>query len=140
MDIACQLAAEHGASVTAVTVIEVPVELPLDAHMIEEETEAKHVLELARPIADRYGVNASTRLVRGRKAGEAIVEEARRASAQIVILRAPRKQRISRGARLFGGTVDFVLKHAPCRVMVAAAPADSKARDGALRSPADETV
>jgi nucleotide-binding universal stress UspA family protein len=123
MDIACQLAAEHGASVTAVTVIEVPVELPLDAHMIEEETEAKRVLELAHAIADRYGVNASMRLVRGREAGEAIVEEARRANAQIIILRASRKRRISGRARLFGGTVGFVLKHAPCRVMIAAAPA-----------------
>ena len=27
-----------------------------------------------------------------------------------------------RRARIFGGTVDFVLKNAPCRVMVAAAP------------------
>lgn len=123
MDIACQLAAEHGASVTAVTVIEVPVELPLDAHMIEEEAEAKRVLELAHAIADRYGVNASVRLVRGREAGEAIVAEARRANAQIIILRASRK-RIGRRVRVFGGTVDFVLKHAPCRVMIAAAPAD----------------
>jgi nucleotide-binding universal stress UspA family protein len=124
MDIVCQLAAEHGAFVTALTVIEVPVELPLEAHMIEEETEAKRVLELAHAVADLYGVNASVRLVRGREAGEAIVEEARRAKAQIIVLRAPRKRRISRRARLFGGTVGFVLKHAPCRVMIAAAPAD----------------
>jgi nucleotide-binding universal stress UspA family protein len=125
MDIACRLAAEHGASVTAMTVIEVPVELPLDAHMLEEEAEAKRVLEVAQAIAACNGVSASAQLVRGRKAGEAIVEEAGRANTEIIVLRAPRKRRTSRRARLFGGTVDFVLKHAPCRVMVAAAPPDA---------------
>ncbi len=125
IDIACRLAAEHGAAVTALTVIEVPVTLPMAAQMIEEEAEAKRILELARAIADGYGVSVSVRVVRAREAGEAIVEEASRANTEIIILRAPRKQRSSRRARLFGGTVDFVLKHAPCRVMVAAAPADA---------------
>jgi nucleotide-binding universal stress UspA family protein len=125
MDIACQLAAEHGASVTALTVIEVPAELPLDAHMIEEEAEAKRVLAAAHAVADRYGVTASTRLVRDREAGEAIVFEASHANTEIIVLRAPRKRRFSGRARLFGGTVDFVLKHAPCRVMIEAAPPDS---------------
>ena len=35
---------------------------------------------------------------------------------------APRRDRQARRGRIFGGTVDFVLKNAPCRVMVAAAP------------------
>ena len=124
IDTACRLAAEHGASVTALTVIEVPVKLPMDAHMIEEEAEAKRILQVARSIADGYGVSVSVRVLRAREAGEAIVEEASRANTEIIILRAPRKRRSSPRARLFGGTVDFVLKHAPCRVMVAAAPAD----------------
>lgn len=123
IDIACRLAAEHGVSVTALTVIEVPVTLPIDAQMIEEEAEAKRVLEVARAIADGYGVSVSERVVRARDAGEAIVEEASRANTEIIILRAPRKRGSSRGTRLFGGTVDFVLKNAPCRVMVAAATA-----------------
>ena len=124
IEIACRLAAEHGVTVTPLTVIEVPVTLPIDAQMIEEEAEAKRVLEVARAIADSYGVSVSVRVVRARDAGEAIVEEARRANTEIIILRAPRKRGSSRGARLFGGTVDFLLKHAPCRVMVAAAPID----------------
>ncbi len=32
----------------------------------------------------------------------------------------PRRMRVAAGTkRIFGDTVDFVLKHAPCRVMVA---------------------
>jgi APA family basic amino acid/polyamine antiporter len=125
IEIACRLAGEHGASLTALTVIEVPVTVPMNAHMIAEETEAKRVLDLARAIAHGYGVSVSVRVVRARDAGEAIVEEASRANTEIIILRAPRKRRSTRRALLFGETVRFVLKHAPCRVMVAAAPADT---------------
>src|SRR5665213_3313695 len=124
IEIACRMAAEHGATVTALTVIEVPVTLPIDAQMIEEEAEAKRALDVARAIADSYGVSVSVRVVRARHAGAAIVAEAPRANTEIIILRAPRKRGSSKGARLFGGTVDFLLKHAPCRVMVAAAPTD----------------
>jgi basic amino acid/polyamine antiporter, APA family len=123
IEIACRLAADRGATVTALTVIEVPVTLPIDAQMIEEEAEARRVLEVAHAIADSYGVSISVRVARARDAGEAIVEEARRATTEIIILRAPRNRGSGR-ARLFGGTVDFLLKHAPCRVMVAAAPID----------------
>ena len=78
IEIACRLAGEHGVSLTALTVIEVPVTVPMDAHMIEEETEAKRVLDLARAIAHGYGVSVSARVVRARDAGEARSSETRR--------------------------------------------------------------
>jgi len=125
MAIACHLADERGASVTAVTVIEVPVELPLDAHMTEEEARAKRTLGEASAIGDLYGVSVLARALRARAAGEAIVEEAARAGTEIIVLRAPRKPRSTRAVQVFGKTVDYVLKHAPCRVMVAASPPGS---------------
>jgi APA family basic amino acid/polyamine antiporter len=122
MGIACQLAENRGAGVTAVCVIEVPVELPLDAHMTEEDAHAKHVLDHARAIGDLYGVKVVPRVLRARAAGEAILEEAARTSTEIIVLRAPRKKRSRRAIQVFGKTVDYVMKHAPCRVMVAASP------------------
>jgi basic amino acid/polyamine antiporter, APA family len=122
--IACQLAADHGAGVTAVSVIEVPVELPLDAHMTEDDEHAKHVLEHAQAIGDLYGVKVAPRVLRGRAAGEAIVEEAIRTPTEIIVLHAPRKKRSRRAVQVFGKTVDYVMKHAPCRVMVAASPGE----------------
>jgi nucleotide-binding universal stress UspA family protein len=56
------------------------------------------------------------RIVRNRNAGRAIVDEAERRQAEIIVLGAPR----GRHRDIFGKTVDFVLKNAPCRVMVAA--------------------
>ena len=123
MAIACRLAAEKRTSVTAVTVVEVPVELPLDAHMFDEEANAKRVLAEAAAIGDRYGVHVTGRVLRARAAGDAIVEEARRAGTEIIVLRAPRKNLGTSRGPVFGRTVDFVLKQASCRVMVAASPA-----------------
>jgi basic amino acid/polyamine antiporter, APA family len=123
--VACQLAVERGTSVSAVSVVEVPVELPIAAHMTDEEAHAKHVLSDAAAIGDLYGVTVSPRILRGRSAGEAIVEEAKRARSEIIVLWAPRRKRRGGKAALFGRTVDYVLKHAPCRVMVSAAPVSS---------------
>jgi APA family basic amino acid/polyamine antiporter len=124
IDLACQLATEH-ASLTALSVIEVPMMVPMDAHMIEEETAAKRVLDVARAIADSYGVSFSVRIVRARDAGEAIVQEAIRDNTEIIIMSAPRKPRSRGRANLLGRRVQFVLKHSPCRVMVATSPADT---------------
>jgi nucleotide-binding universal stress UspA family protein len=122
MALAAELAAEHGAIITAVVVIELPPQLPLEAHMLEEEVQARRVLENARAIGAARGVRVRARTLRAREAGEAIVAEAERACADLVVLRAGRKRRFARRARIFGKTVDYVLKHAPCRVMVAAPP------------------
>ena len=103
--------------------IEVPAELPLDAHMTDEEEQLKPVLAEASAIAELYGVRVEARTLRGRAAGETIVEEAKQARSEIIVLSAPRKPRALRRAAVFGSTVEYVLKHAPCRVMVAAAPA-----------------
>jgi APA family basic amino acid/polyamine antiporter len=121
VDLAARLAAERGASIAALSVIEVPLELPLDARLPSEERRADSLLDEARAIGDSYGVDVRGRLVRARQAGRAIVDEAERRNTEIIVMGAPRKGRGGRGT-IFGGTVDFVLKHAPCRVMVAAAP------------------
>jgi APA family basic amino acid/polyamine antiporter len=121
VDLAARLAAERGASIAAFSVVEVPLELPLDARLPEEERRADALLDEARAIGDSYSVDVRARLARARHAGRAIVDEAERRNTEIIVMGAPRKGRGGRGT-IFGGTVDFVLKHAPCRVMVAAAP------------------
>jgi basic amino acid/polyamine antiporter, APA family len=123
VDLACRLAVERKASIVALTVIEVPLDLPLDARLpgnVEER--ANDLLDEARAIGDAYGVNVIGRIVRARRAGRAIVDEAERRNSEIIVMGAPRRDRRGPRGRIFGGTVDFVLKNAHCRVMVAAAP------------------
>ena len=120
MALAAELADDRGSTITAVVTIEVPPELPLEAHMLEEEGAAKRTLEVARAIGASRGVSVRTQTLRARLAGEAVVAEAKALGADLVVLRAPRRKALGRRGRIFGKTVDHVLKHAPCRVMVAA--------------------
>jgi APA family basic amino acid/polyamine antiporter len=121
MDLACRLAAERRAAIVAVSVVEVPLELPLDAYLPDEVQAANEALDEAGAIAESYGVRVIPRIVRARKAGRAIVDEAIRRGSEIIVMGGPRRVRLRAGRRrIFGDSVDFVLKHAPCRVMVAA--------------------
>jgi APA family basic amino acid/polyamine antiporter len=119
LDVACRLATDRGARIVAVAVVEVPMDLPLDAELPEEERRANELLDDARTVGDSYGVDVVGRLVRRRRPGRAIVEEAERRQSEIIVMGAPRRRLAPKG--VFGGTTDFVLKHAPCRVMVVAA-------------------
>ncbi len=116
VDLAARLAAERGAAIVALRVIVVPLDRPLDADLHEEEAEADRLLDEARATGETYGVRVIERLVRARSAGRAIVEDAVSRQAEIIVLGAPR----GRHREIFGKTVDYVLKNAPCRVMVAA--------------------
>jgi len=117
IDLACSLAADRGATLAAVSVVVVPLELPIDSRLDEEEARADEALDAAAAIAELYGLDVTERLLRDRHAGRAIVDEATRRQSEIIVMGAPRAGRRA----LFSDTVDFVLKHAPCRVMVAAA-------------------
>jgi APA family basic amino acid/polyamine antiporter len=117
IDLGCRLATDRGASISALSVVVVPLELPLDSTLDEEELRADDALDAAAAIAELYGVDVSERLVRARSAGRAIVDEAIRRQSEIIVMGAPR---VERRSAVFSDTVDFVLKHAPCRVMVAA--------------------
>jgi len=117
IDLACRLAADRGASIAAVSVIVVPLDQPLDTRLEEEERMADEALDSAAAIAELYGVKFTERIVRARHAGRAIVDEATRRQSEIIVMGAPRG---TRGRGVFSDTVDFVLKHAPSRVMVVA--------------------
>jgi basic amino acid/polyamine antiporter, APA family len=119
LDVAASLAAERRAHIVALTVLEVPRELGLLAELPEEERLAHRELDEARAIGDSYGVDVIPRLLRSRSAGQAIVDEATRREIEIIVIGAPRKE-LGRRRGVFGDTVDYVLKHAPCRVMVTA--------------------
>jgi basic amino acid/polyamine antiporter, APA family len=116
VELAARLATERAGRIVLLRVVVVPLELPLDADLSEQLHAANELLDEHRAIAAPYGVRVVERVVRARNAGKAIVEEAERRGAEIIVLGAPR----GRHRAIFGHTVDYVLKHAPSRVMVAA--------------------
>ena len=120
METACALAADHGASIEVVFVIEVSPLLPLDAQMTDEETEGREALARAEAIADSFGLKIHPHTLRTRDAARAIVELVENEDIELVVIGATRTRRIYGRGPAFGGTVRHVLAKAPCRVLVVA--------------------
>ena len=123
MDIACMLAAERRARIVALNVLEVPLDQALTHRSPALEAAANSQLDEAVAIGDSYGVRVVTRLERAHAAGPAIVAEADARNAEIIVLGSPRRKLTAGQSAVFGKTVDYVLKHASCRVLVTAAEA-----------------
>ncbi len=117
---AVRLAQERGAAVEALHVIKVPLDLPLDAELIDEDERAAASLAEAKLLGADHGVVVRGNTVRARSIGEAIVEEAARTNADLIVLGSSPRWR--RQSRFFSPTVDYVLKKAPCEVLIVAFP------------------
>ena len=70
MVLACQLATERKSSIDALYVIEVPLNLPIDASLPEERERARQVLERAAQAADMFNVKLTPVIVTARSAGQ----------------------------------------------------------------------
>jgi basic amino acid/polyamine antiporter, APA family len=117
---AVRLATEQDSKVEALHVIRVPLEQPLDAPMVDEEERAEASIAEAKLLGSENGVVVKGVIVRARAIGTAIVEEAFNADADLIVLgSAPRWRR---QARFFSPTVDYVLRKAPCEVLIVAFP------------------
>lgn len=122
MVLACQLASEKGATIDAVHVIEVPMNLPLDAAMDPDRQRGTEILDVAMAVAADFGVEAWRHLVPARRAGRAIVETAAQWECDVVVIGTPRKQRSD--GRVIGGTVEYVMRHMPGEVLLNLVPHD----------------
>jgi APA family basic amino acid/polyamine antiporter len=117
---AIKLASDHGAEVTALHVIRVPLEQALEGEMLDEEERAETSIAEAKLLGAEYGVLVQGATVRARAIGNAIVSVAENAESDLIVLgSAPRWRRQS---RFFSPTVDYVLRQAPCEVLIVAFP------------------
>ncbi len=120
MDLACRLATEGRSRIVALSVLEIPLDRPLTDELPELERVANLELDQAAAVGDSYGVRVLTRLERAHAPGPAIVREADARGSEIIVIGSPRRALTASQSAVFGKTVDYVLKHAPCRVLVAA--------------------
>jgi APA family basic amino acid/polyamine antiporter len=125
---------EGGAVIEALWIFEVPMALPLDTRVPEAELKrARAALKRAKAVGEEYeGVEVATAVVRARRAGEAIVREAKRRGVEAVVLAAEEPTRVGGGLRLggkpglqdtsVGETTRYVVNKAHCRVILTAPP------------------
>ena len=127
---AVKLAQERGAEVEALYVIQVPLDQPLDAELVEAEERAAASLAEAQLLGADHGVKVNAKTIRARSIGQAIVEEARGHGADLIVLGSSPRWR--RQSRFFSPTVDYVLRKAPCEVLIVAFPQGVLEGDGAV--------
>ncbi len=118
---AIALAKETGAEVEAITVVRVPRRFPLEGELpADVAARVDASLEEARLLGEDHGVDVRTDVVRARSIGHAILDEAQSRGVDLVVLGSSARWR--RQSRFFSPTVDFVLRRAPCEVLVVAFP------------------
>jgi APA family basic amino acid/polyamine antiporter len=127
---AIKLAEERGGRIHALHAILVPRSMPLDAELVEQEERASASLTDAKQLASEHGVEIESDVVRTRAIGEAIVGRAAEIGADLIVMGSAPKWR--RQSRFFSPTVDYVLRHAPCEVMVLAYPQGLLEEEAAL--------
>jgi len=132
---------EGGAVIEALWVFEIPMALALDARVSDGDLKrARKALARAKAVGEEYeGVEVATATVRARRAGEAIVHEAKRRGVEAIVLAAEEPTGV-RGGLWLGGkqglhdsfvgeTTRYVLQKAPCRVILTAPPSGKAAVD-----------
>jgi APA family basic amino acid/polyamine antiporter len=118
---AIALARDSGAEIEAITVVRVPRRYELEgAFPPEVASRVDASLEEARLLGVDRGVEVRADVVRARSIGHAIVGEAKSRDADLIVLGSSPRWR--RQSRFFSPTVDFVLRRAPCEVLVVAFP------------------
>jgi APA family basic amino acid/polyamine antiporter len=130
---------EQAPRLHVVYVAELPLTVPLDAPLPKDMRErAERALERAREVGDEYeNVEVTTSLVPARAVGAGIVGEARENGAEVIVMGGEPPSRIRGGAVLggigaarpdeVGQVTEYVLKKAPCRVLLTAPPEEAEA-------------
>jgi basic amino acid/polyamine antiporter, APA family len=117
-----------------VYVIEVPLTEALDADLDPEiERAAVRALRRASDVGEEYAdVRVTAEVMRARDVGAGIVEAARRSGTDAIVIGGEPPTKVKGGATLggigaakpaeIGAATEYVLKKAPCRVLLTAPP------------------
>jgi nucleotide-binding universal stress UspA family protein len=104
------------AKIYAVHVVEVNRSLPLSAPVEHQVGRGEQILDAAEQVASDYELEIETEMVQARDTGPAIVGEAEEWHADMIVMGLPYKRRF--GEFNLGKTAPYVLKNAPCRVVL----------------------
>ena len=109
------------ASVTLIYVVEVPQSMPLDSELPDQIDRGESILRLAEEAARTHISpkleNVSTDLLQARAAGAAIVDEAYERGIDAIVVATENRSKL--GKVIVGDTVSYIVKNAPCDVIVA---------------------
>ncbi len=117
IELACSLAKRKNKSkIFAVHVIPVERSLPLDAEVKPEIGRAEDILSQAENIAQERGCVMETDILQAREGGPAIIDEAMEREIDLILIGVTYKKHY--GQFCLGDVLPYVLKNAPCRVLL----------------------
>ena len=116
MRLACRLAKRDKGKVWAVSVVTVKRALPLDAEIDSDIKKAEDVLDRVERVAEEEDYEVETNVLQAREAGPAIIDEAVERSVGLILMGVKYKR--SFGQFSVGSVVPYVLKNAPCPVIL----------------------
>ena len=119
----CQLASKNKAKICVVYVITIKRALPLNAEIEPEIRKAEDILDRMEGVAEEEGYEIETDLIQARDAGPAIVDEAVEREVDLILIGIAYKTRF--GQFSLGSVVPYILKSAPCRVILYHQPTSS---------------
>ncbi len=114
IQMACEIAKFHHATITAVHVIELPTSIPLDIEAPHRTAQAEEALKRASAIASEFGIDMELNIIRSRSLADSVVELAEKGKYDLIVLGSDKK------TKGMGAMADQILRNAPCRVWVCA--------------------
>lgn len=116
ISLACRLAKKDKGKINAVYVITVKRSLPLNAEIEPEIKKGEEILDHMESVAEEQKRGIETDLLQSREAGSAIIDEAVEREVDLIVMGVEYKRRF--GQFSLGNVVPYVLKNAPCRVIL----------------------
>lgn len=111
---------DDGGEIAVMLVHEIPLVKPLNAPLGAVEEETTERLTLLRKVTQKLNLPLSSTVARARAAGRAICQEAERRETDALVM--AMRCKVRGGDAVFGKTVSYVLRHAPCDVIVMSFP------------------
>ena len=120
--LACDLLESSRSMIYILYVIEVERGLPGDAEVTPAAAKGEQVLKDMEGVARNYKCHMEAKLVQARKAGTAVVQEAVDKGVDAIVVGTSYKRPF--GSYSLGESIPYILKNAPCRVVVSRGPAE----------------
>lgn len=114
--LACTMVKKNKGKIWAVYVITVKRALPLEAEIQSEIGQGEAVLDRMESVAEEEDTELQTDVLQAREVGPAIVDEAVELGVDLILIGVTYKRHF--GQFTMGNVVPYVLKNAPCRVIL----------------------
>lgn len=123
--LACELLESRRSTLHLLYVIEVARDTPLDAVVTDDSVVGEQVLEEMERVASQYNCVIEAHLLQARESGIAVVREAVEKNVEAIIIGSSISETYGRYA--LEQHVPYILRYAPCRVILSREPSQAPA-------------